>query len=394
MEGACACQTKELREYYEAIEQALAESEVMMANTKLSRLQHGRPRLPYIKKSSYARPVSGLPAPGPKTAGRPTIKTVALALLAAALWACAAYAEDIARNSGFVDVPGGPVWYEIMGGGSGIPLVTLHGGPGGTSCGLQRLAALGDERPVIRYDQLGSGRSGRPTDRSLWHRDRFVAELDALRDALGLQEIHLHGHSWGGALAVYYVLETGGNGVKSLILSSPLISTRKWIEDANDLRAQLPEDIQTVMREHEAAGATDSEAYQKAEALFYDRHVTRGEAQEPVDCPAAPWNPVIYRQMWGPTEFRATGSLLDFDLTQRLGEIDIPALFLAGEFDEARPETVSAFAASVPGARFEVIPGVAHASLSRAPARYRRLVRDFITGVEAPEDTAEKEISD
>lgn len=303
-------------------------------------------------------------------------------LLAILFCGAAANGDEIARQSGFVAVPGGPVWYEIMGGGDGVPLLALHGGPGGTSCGNQVLAPLGDERPVIRYDQLGTGRSGRPDDRTLWQRDRFVEALDVLRRDLGLKEMHLYGHSWGGSLAAYYVLEKGGEGIKSLILSSPLISTPQWIEDANFLRAQLPEEIQAVLDEHERAGTTDSEAYEAASDEFYARHVSRGDAVEKFDCSDAPWNSAIYLQMWGPTEFYATGSLRDFDLTARLPDIDVPTLFITGEFDEARPQTVAKFAAAVPGARFEVIAGVGHASASRAPELYRQIVGEFIKDVE------------
>jgi proline iminopeptidase len=316
---------------------------------------------------------------------RPLTGRAASFLVGAALMllaGCVTIAGGAPPRTGFIDAPGGPVWYEMMGGGDGVPLVVLHGGPGGTSCSFQAMAPLGDERAVIRYDQLGTGRSGRPTDASLWNADRFVAELDALRDQLGLKEIHLLGHSWGGSLAAYYYLQTGGKGVRSLILSSPLISTPKWIEDANLLRAQLPADVQAVLDENERAGTTDSAAYQAASQVFYDRHVSRGDAVENYQCPDAPWNPAIYNQMWGPTEFYATGSLKDFDLTERLGEIRAPTLFIAGEFDEARPETVAGFAARVPGARFEMIPGVGHASYTRAPDLYRGIVRDFIESAE------------
>lgn len=292
------------------------------------------------------------------------------------------YSEAPRSRTGFVDVPGGPVWYEIMGGGTNAPLVVLHGGPGGTSCGLQVLAPLGDERPVVRYDQLGSGRSGRPTDTSLWSADRFVDELDAVRNKLGLKQIHLLGHSWGGALAAYYVLKKGQQGILSLTLSSPLISTDRWIEDATLLRAALPQDVQGVLDTHEANGTTNSSEYQAATDQFYARYVTRGEPVEDFQCPDAPRNSKIYEYMWGPTEFYATGTLQDFDLVPYLSEIQIPTLFLTGEFDEARPETVAAFAKQVPAARFHMIPGVGHASFSRAPVQYREVVRDFIESAE------------
>ncbi len=314
------------------------------------------------------------------------LNRMAVLALAATLAACAsAPTLETAPQSGFIAAPGGPVWYEIMGerDAEGTPLLVLHGGPGGTSCWAQVLAPLGDERPVLRYDQLGSGRSGRPKDETLWNPDRFVEELHALRRRLGLSEMHLLGHSWGATLAAYYVLQKGDEGILSLTLSSPLISTPKWIADANLLRAQLPADVQRVLDENEAAGTTDSAAYLAATEEFYARHVTRGAAVEDYGCPDAPGNSVIYNQMWGPTEFYATGSLRDFDLSARLGEIGAPTLFLTGEFDEARPETVAEFARAVPGARFVMIPGVGHASASRAPDLYRRIMRDFMREAEA-----------
>jgi proline iminopeptidase len=291
--------------------------------------------------------------------------------------------EAPAPGEGFVNVPGGPVWYRVTGTGDGVPLLVLHGGPGGTSCGYAKLDPLGDERPVVRYDQLGTGRSGRPGDLSLWTVDRFVEELHAVRSQLGLERLHLLGHSWGGSLAAAYVLEKGTEGIVSLTLSSPLLSTPQWIADANLLRAQLPEDIQRTLSEHEAAGTTDSEQYQAATEVFYEHFLYGGKKPpEGEACAGAPWNPVIYEHMWGPTEFYATGNLLDFDVTGRLHEIDVPVLFITGEFDEARPETVAGFQQLIDGARFEVIEDTGHSTLGKKPEQYRALLEAFLDSAE------------
>ena len=292
-----------------------------------------------------------------------------------------------APGEGFIDVPGGPVWYKVAGDGDGLPVVVLHGGPGGTSCGYSLLEKLGAERPVIRYDQLGSGRSGRPEDTSLWQADRFVEELHVIRKALGLERFHLLGHSWGGALAAAYVIEKGTDGVASVILSSPLVSTPDWIEDANYLRSQMPGDIQATLARHEAAGTIDSEEYQAASREFYARHVSYGEGVEaPAGCDGAPGNSFIYNFMWGPTEFRATGNLVDFDMSDRLHEIDVPVLFMAGQYDEARPERLAEYQRLVPGSQLVVIKDVAHASLSRAPDVYRQTIEKFMDWVEGTPD--------
>lgn len=286
-------------------------------------------------------------------------------------------------GQGFIDVPGGPVWYEVRGDGAGLPLLVLHGGPGGTSCGYSQLKALGDQRPVVRYDQLGSGRSGRPDEPSLWHIDRFIEELHVLRTELGLEQMHLLGHSWGGALAAAYILERGTDGIASVVLSSPLLSTRLWIEDATYLRRRLPEAVQRALAEHEQAGTTDSAEYQAASNVFYERHVYGGERREqPAECAGAPWNEFIYEYMWGPTEFRATGNLVDFDVTGRLHEIDVPVLFIAGQNDEARPERMAEFQKLVPGSELVIILGAAHLTLSKKPDEYMAVIETFFDSVE------------
>jgi len=321
----------------------------------------------------------------------PAFRRTWVLLAWAALVPAAVAGDKPPPGQGFLDVPGGPVWYKVTGAGDGLPLVALHGGPGGTSCGQSRLEVLGDERPVIRYDQLGTGRSGRPDDLSLWEVDRFVEELHTIRQELGLERFHLLGHSWGGALAAAYVIEKGTDGIASLVLSSPLISTSLWIEDANYLRAQLPADVQETLTRHEEAGTIDSAEYKAASEVFYKRHVYGGErAPVPESCAGAGGNSVIYNYMWGPTEFRATGNLVDFDLTDRLHEIDVPVLFIAGEFDEARPQRLAEYQRRIPGAQLIVIKDAAHGSLSRKPDEYRQALEKFLDWVEGTGDDGQR----
>lgn len=296
---------------------------------------------------------------------------------------CAVAGDGPAPGQGFIAVPGGPVWYKVTGNGDGIPLLTLHGGPGGTSCHFALLDALGERRPVVRYDQLGTGRSGRPDDASLWTVEHYVEELDVLRHALGLERMHLLGHSWGGSLAAAYVLARGTDGIESVIFSSPLLSTPLWVRDANLQRSQLPEDVQRTLAVHEKAGTTDSPEYQAASEVYYERHMYAGKKPpDTAECQGAPWSQVIYEYMWGPQEFFATGTLIDFDVTPRLHEIDVPVLFLTGEFDEARPETVAGFHKLIPGSQFRVIMDAGHATLSKKPEEYRAIIEEFLGQVE------------
>ena len=116
-----------------------------------------------------------------------------------------------------------------------LPLLCLHGGPGGTHLPLEGLGQLSEQgRRVVYYDQLGSGDSDRPDDPSLWTVETYVEQLRSVRDGLGLDEVHLFGTSWGGMLALEYAF-TEPPGLKSLILNSTPTSAPRWAEEGHRL---------------------------------------------------------------------------------------------------------------------------------------------------------------
>lgn len=282
-------------------------------------------------------------------------------------------------KQGFIEMPDGKVWYRIYGSGDQTPLLLIHGGPGAASCRLAPIKTISDERPVILYDQLGSGKSDRPEDTTLWQLPRFVDELDRLIDSLQLNRVHILGHSWGCALAVEYFLTKHSEKIESMILAGPLLSTELWIEDANYLRTKLPDSIQQILNFHEKAGSIDSDEYLSATDYFYHRYLYRvWPVPEYAACDSGYFNEAIYMQMWGPTEFNATGNLVNFDRIDRLREIDVPVLLLIGEYDEVRPETMRRIQPLFPNAKLEIVNGAAHVSMVDQPEEFNRIIRKFI----------------
>jgi proline iminopeptidase len=301
-----------------------------------------------------------------------------LLTLAVTLGGCAGSGHPV-PGDGRLPVEGGSVFYRVAGTGEGTPVLLLHGGPGYTSHYLEPLTALGDDRPVVLYDQLGSGRSDRPSDTALFQIDRFVRELDSLRRALKLDRVHLYGHSWGTMLALEY-LATGPAGIVSVTLASPVISTAAWAADGKALLATLPDSIQQVIATHEAAGTTASPEYQQASMAFMLRYVLGMEPPFPpeVDSAFAGYNPAVYERMWGPSEFSPTGNLRDFDRSATLAGLTIPVLFTAGRNDEARPETVERFARMARRAEVRIFEQSAHMAMLTEREEYVAALRAFL----------------
>jgi proline-specific peptidase len=284
------------------------------------------------------------------------------------------------REEGFIDVPGGRVWYTRLGSGGATPILMLHGGP---SCGHDYIAPLGQalaaDRPVVMYDQLGCGRSEQPDDTSLWTVERFAAEVDAVRDALGLDRIHLFGQSWGGWLAIEYMTR-GTTGVERLVLASTSASLRESMECLQLLIETLPEPHRTVLIEGNERGECETPEYEAAVAEFYSRH----------GCRLDPWPPALLATvanldgnavtlaMCGPAEFDVTGPLRTWDRTADLGRIEVPTLITVGRHDQIPPSCAETIRAGIPDSRVVVFEHSGHVAHLEEREAYLAAVRDFL----------------
>ena len=288
--------------------------------------------------------------------------------------------------AGYVAVDGGRVWYRVNGSRhfaeGKMPLLVIHGGPGFSHHYLLTLTDVADERPVILYDQLDSGNSDRPGDAANWTVERFVDEVDHVRNALGLDRLVVLGSSWGGSVAASYASRKPP-GLAGLVLASPLISTERWIADNTAHREQLPDETQKILDAHEAAGTTDSAEYQEAVMAFYTRHLNRMDPwPEELNRAFELANFDLYVTMWGNTEFNATGTLKDFDVSGDLGRIDVPTLMICGEYDEATPAACRDFAAKVPDARVDILEDASHTGHLEQRDAFMAKLRTFLASLE------------
>jgi L-proline amide hydrolase len=277
-------------------------------------------------------------------------------------------------------------WYRIVGEREEpgkLPLLCLHGGPGFTHDYLEPLEDVAQAgRRVVFYDQLGGGNSDRPSDPDMWTVELFLDELRTVREQLDLGRIHLFGSSWGGMLAMEYAL-TRPQGVASLVIASSPASISLWAEEAGRLRSELPEDVRRTLDEHEEAGTIDDPAYEEATMAFYRRHLCRTEPWP--DClnrSFAKFNAEIYNTMQGPNEFVITGTLKEWDITDRLGEIDVPTLVTSGRYDECTPRIAEAVHGGIRGSDWFVFEESSHTAFIEERELYLQELSDFLTRVE------------
>ncbi|KAJ1684765.1 hypothetical protein LUZ63_020036 [Rhynchospora breviuscula] len=241
----------------------------------------------------------------------------------------------------------------------------------------------GDGRAVVHYDQLGCGRSTHLPDApaDFWDVGLFVEELRTVVDALGIADrFHLLGQSWGGMLAPEVVL-ADPSGVASLTICDSPASMELWLQAANRLRQELPDDVQAALTRHEQAGTTDTPEYAAAMQVFYDRHVCRVVPNPPevsASFEQIEAEPTVYHTMNGPSEFHVIGSLREWSVVDRLDRIDVPTLVVAGAYDEAQPEVWAPYVERIAGARSHVFPESSHMPHVEEPEAFVDVVGSFL----------------
>jgi proline-specific peptidase len=282
-------------------------------------------------------------------------------------------------REGFVDFRGHRTWYGLAGDlGSGRPpLLALHGGPGSTHHYFAPLEQLADERAVVVYDQIGCGQSDRPQNIE-WSVELFRDEVDAVRAQLGLERIHLLGTSWGGMLALEHVL-SGARGIVSLVLSSTLADNRQWAAEQRRLRNELPPEVVATLDRLEAIGAYDDPEYERAEAVYMDRHFYRGpKPRAELDRMRVERGREAYETMCGPNEWTMSGVLAEWDVRERLGEVTIPTLVIRGRYDMCTDAIAATLMAGLPNAREVVLEESSHTPVLEETERYLGEVRAFL----------------
>jgi proline iminopeptidase len=277
-----------------------------------------------------------------------------------------------------IPVPGGHVWFKRVGDGPGLPLLAVHGGPGLPHNYISSLQRLANEREVIFWDQLGCGNSECPSNVDLWTMERSVAEMDAVIEALGLNRFHIFGNSWGGMLAQQYVLDVT-SGAVSLTISNSIASIPRFSEMVARLKKELDPATQSAIDRHEAAGTTYSAEYQAAIRTWNETYL----------CRQLPWpkelleafqgmGTEIFETMFGPSDFHIVGTIRNWDVLDRLREVALPTLVLAGRFDECAPEHMWEMHQRIDGSRFELFESSAHMPFIEEPHRFDQVMRDFL----------------
>ncbi|TEX52374.1 MAG: hypothetical protein B7C55_00755 [Actinomycetales bacterium mxb001] len=285
----------------------------------------------------------------------------------------------------------GETWCRVVGEGTRTPIVLLHGGPGYNSEYLRRFENFAiTDRAVIRYDQIGSGRSivadehYRP---GVFTVELFRRELTRLREELGLDEVILIGQSWGVMLALEHAIE-GAPGIRGMVLMSGPASLEEWTAETLRLRAELPTDVRETLAREEAAGRVGSPAFKEAYAVWERTHVLRMDEPPPWEAEGLEIferDMRVYNLTTGGAEFPTEGTAFEldgWDIRPMLGNVSVPTLLLSGRYDEATPAVMSTLHHGISGSQWHILEESSHSCHTEEESLTMLLVADFLARIE------------
>jgi proline iminopeptidase len=285
------------------------------------------------------------------------------------------------------------VWVKRVGNNPDLRVLLLHGGPGATHEYLEAcdtyLPAAGVE--YYYYDQLGSGFSDQPDEPSLWEVDRFVDEVEQVRQALGLDvgNFVLYGQSWGGILAMEYALRYQQH-LRGLVISNMMASVPAY--NAYAERVLMPEMDRAALAEIKAledSGDIENPRYQE---LLYEQHyiyhvlrMPLADWPDPVQRGFAHINPAIYVSMQGPSELGISrdAKLAHWDRTEELSSITVPTLVIGARHDTMDPAHMEMMAGRLPAGRYLYCPDGSHLAMYDDQKTYFNGLVGFLLGLGA-----------
>jgi proline iminopeptidase len=281
-----------------------------------------------------------------------------------------------------VTVPGGRA-FEYVAQGQGPATLLVHpGGPGLTYHYLRGLLQLANANlRVVLFNPRGVGRSWAPRTPREYTIANMAEDVEAIRRALKITELHLLGYSAGGFVTLEYA-HRHENRLTSLLLCATAGSAEE-IRTANRMMLQAASPRQRArLRELTRAKAFDSAEYQKLSAAITRPFSTRFLSSTPADWKATKISTAVYHAMMTRSgdEFAVDGTIANWDGRKYYSKIEVPGAVVVGKYDfflEASME----MAERIEPAHLRVLPHSSHMEVLEQPREFLGTIREFLQDV-------------
>ncbi|WP_420578583.1 proline iminopeptidase-family hydrolase [Ekhidna sp.] len=300
---------------------------------------------------------------------KPIIATLTLLLISCD------FSSPIEIETGFKNVNGTSLYYEVIG--NGEPIIIVHGGPGLNHTYLQEgLSTLANDYQLIFYDQRVCGQSTKEVDTTAITMKNFVEDIEALRKAFKIEKINLMAHSWGGLLAMHYAIRYPDH-LKSLMLINSVGANNEIDAKANEILSQrfTGEDIEK-----------QNQIYQSE--AFKNREIKSIESLMKIGFKHQFYNPsyVDSLSLSLNEDYMQTSKLLrylgndlsTYNLEEALKAVKVPTLLVYGTHDPLTAFAGKQLNGLIPTSRFEKLEKSGHFPFIEQSDQFKRLIIEFL----------------
>ena len=261
--------------------------------------------------------------------------------------------------------------------GRGEPIIVIHGGPLlDHGYMVEPLRPLADRYTLVFYDQRLSGRSAGSVDSASVTIRNFAEDVDAVREALGYDRVHVLGHSWGGLIAMRYAIDHPDR-VRSLILVSPMPpTTEMWQEAERVLAGSVQPEDTAGMGELRTSDAIRTGEPAAIEQLL--RMSFRGQMYDP-DAAASLRFRIADDYGLRSSQFGLLlPELVRYDVRNGLRELDVPVLIVYGAAEVGTAPAIAAFRDALPRAQIARVPLAGHFAFVERPGHFNQITGVFL----------------
>ena len=256
--------------------------------------------------------------------------------------------------------------------GTGQPVVALHGFTGRAATWERFAVPAREKRTLVAVDLLGHGESDAPESPEHYTFDRFIYGLEELLDHLGLRQVCWLGYSLGGRVAL------------GAALSLPHRTAALVLESASPGLATAGERVARVQSDEQLADWIEEVGIERFVDYWENIPLWAGQVRlsEPVRSGLRSQR-LANRPVGLANSLRGMGTGAQPALHQRMGELSVPVLVLAGEEDTRFAAIAREMHEAIPGSRLEIVEQAGHAVHLEQPERFNRVVLEFLcSGVE------------
>jgi proline iminopeptidase len=283
-------------------------------------------------------------------------------------------AQTVPHATGIAHTDQVDLGYETFGTkGAALPIIAINGGPGLSHAYMMQndlWQRVGRNRFVVLYDQRGTGASKRMRAGASQSMDAQVADLDAVRQALGLNKFAVLGDSYGGMVAMAYAAAHPEHVAKLILSDSPGPSWKSIVHLLPDV---FP-DIQEQNKQEEQKLGASTEAAARAGLRNHFRMIFY--SPEKRDAYMSHMGDLGFEPAVGEAVAKATA---DLDLAPKLADFKCQTLVINGRYDmNVAPLTAWQLAHAIPGARLVFFEQSGHLPSYEEPQKYVEVLEDFL----------------